>query len=165
MRIWSEIWRFICDARGLCMGCLIFLGVFHVGCTGLLLSFFYFHLLGGGGTGNLHIVTFYLILDACFYYISPYGDGEANRGSKRMFLGFGYCFFYPLFSYAFSFRRVRFDYNAVDVRVTGVCLLQRLYFDRILGLLWTSSEKGALERYVLIYLSIPHLFGSYKGTT
>lgn len=46
VRIWSEIWRFICDARGLCMGCLIFLGVFHVGCTGLLLSFFYFHLLG-----------------------------------------------------------------------------------------------------------------------
>lgn len=66
------------------------------------LSFFIFHFLGGGDTGNLHIVTFYLILDACFYYISPYGDGEANRGSKRMFLGFGYCFFF--YSFAFSFR-------------------------------------------------------------
>ena len=105
VRIWSEIWRFICDARGLCMGCLIFLGVFHVGCTGLFLSFF-FHLLGGDGTGNLHIVAFYLILDACFYYISPYGDGEANRGSKRMFPGFGYCFFYPLFLSPFLFGEI-----------------------------------------------------------
>lgn len=86
------------------MGCLIFLGVFHVGCTGLLLSFFFiFHFLGGGDTGNLHIVTFYLILDACFYYISPYGDGEANRGSKRMFLGFGYCLFFKPFFFRLFF--------------------------------------------------------------
>jgi hypothetical protein len=66
------------------MGCLIFLGVLHVGCTGL---FYIFHLWGW--YGKLAHCDSYLILDACFYYISPYGDGEANRGSKRMFLGFG----------------------------------------------------------------------------
>ena len=59
VRIWSEIWRFICDARGLCMGCLIFLGVFHVGCTGLFLHLSFFFIFWGDGTGNLHIVTLF----------------------------------------------------------------------------------------------------------
>lgn len=54
VRIWSEIWRFICDARGLCMGCLIFLGVFHVGCTGLFSFIFW----GWVIWEYLHIVTF-----------------------------------------------------------------------------------------------------------
>ena len=45
---------------------------------------------------------------------------EANRGSKRIFIGFGYststCLFF--FSSPFSLEWVRFDYT-----VTGVCLL------------------------------------------
>jgi hypothetical protein len=58
--------------------------------------------------------------------------GRRTEAQKRMFLGFGYSLIVLFSFYPFSFRRAGFDYNAVDVRVTGVCLLSRLYFERIL---------------------------------
>lgn len=153
VRIWSEIWRFICDARGLCMGCLIFLGVFHVGCTGLFFSSF--SSFGGWWYGKLAHCDFYLILDPCFFTIYLHMEmGRRTEAQNGMFLGFGYSTYncFSLFFFPCSFR-VGYDYNAAGVRVAGVCLLPRLYIDGIL----CYGQYQRTECRVLIYLLSSHL--------